>query len=62
MAPLNKMYIDDAIQNLPKICHTSDAFTTYKIASWKSIFMKKKDQSVHERLAAEKALREQLEK
>ena len=30
MAPLNKLYIDDAIQDLPKVCQTTDAYTTYK--------------------------------
>jgi hypothetical protein len=30
MAPLNKLYIEDAIQDLPKVCQTTDAYTTYK--------------------------------
>ena len=48
MAPLNKFYLDDAIQNLQKVCGTKNAHTTYKTAGWKAGFAKIKGVSVKE--------------
>ena len=62
MAPLNQLYIDDAIQDLPKICHTMDAYTTYKNAGWKAFFSKYKNQSVSERHKADQKMRDKIAK
>jgi hypothetical protein len=43
MAPLNKFFIDEAIQNLTGVCGTSNALTTYKTSGWKASFAKFKN-------------------
>ena len=48
MAPLNKFYLDEAIQNLQKVCTTNNAITTYKTAGWKASFAKFKNTSIKE--------------
>ena len=49
MAPINKLYIDDAIHDLPKVCQTINAYTTYKVSGWKGAFSKYKNQSISDR-------------
>jgi len=48
MAPLNKFYLDEAIQNLQKVCGTQNAHTTYKVAGWKASFAKYKNTNAKE--------------
>ena len=62
MAPLNKLCIDDAIQDLSKICQTSDAITTYRAARWKAFFSKYKNQSIAERRELEQKVRDRIER
>lgn len=62
MAPLNKFYLDDAIQNLQNVCTTKNAHTTYKTAGWKATFAKIKGSSVKEQIRKDQALRDRLEK
>ena len=62
MAPLNKMYIDEAIQDLTKVCQTSNAYSTYKIAGWKVAFAKFKSKLDAERQQEDLELRAKLEK
>lgn len=50
MDPLNKFYLDEAIQNLQKVCHTKDAFQNYKTSGWKASFAKYKNVSVADRI------------
>lgn len=62
MAPLNKFYLEEEIQNLNKICTTKDAHVTYKTSGWKANFNKYKNASVLEKQAKERELRDKCEK
>lgn len=62
MAPLNKFFIDEAIQNLKQVCGTSNAHTTYKTSGWKASFSKYKNQSVKEQIIKDQKLRDRMEK
>ena len=57
MAPLNKMYLDEIIIHLQKVCETKNAYSTYKQAGWKSTFNKKKMSYVKEKEEHDRLLR-----
>lgn len=57
MQYLPKAEIDNVIDNLQKVADTQDAMTTYKLAGWKSNFVKKKRAAHQENRSKELQLR-----
>ena len=62
MAPLNRFFIDEAIQNLRQVAGTSNAHTTYKTSGWKASFSKYKNASVKEQIIKDQKFRDEMER
>lgn len=57
MQYLPKETVDLVIEDLPKVCETSNALGTYKQSGWKSTFMKYKNLSLNEQKQKDVAVR-----